>query len=60
MTEETKQLIRVSDMLRTTAGNTSALMTQIADHIDNLENHIVKLEQRISQLEGAVSDTKPE
>ena len=51
MTEEQKT-IRVSDMLRMTAGNTTNLMVQIAEHIDKLESEILALGQRINELEG--------
>lgn len=51
MTEEQKS-IRVSDMLRATAGNTHNLMTQIAEHIDKLEAEIIALGHRINELEG--------
>lgn len=55
MTEEVKK-VRVSDMLRTTAGNTNNMLIQIADHIDKLENEIIRLSLRIDELEGNKSD----
>lgn len=60
MTEEQKP-IRVSDMLRMTAGNTHNLMVQIAEHIDKLESEILALGQRINELEGnSDANRKPE
>jgi phage shock protein A len=49
MTEE--KVIKVSDMIRTTAENSTQFMQQIADHIDKLEEGIVKLQTRIEELE---------
>jgi phage shock protein A len=49
MTEE--KVIKVSDMIRTTAENSTQFMQQIADHIDKLEDGIVKLQTRIEELE---------
>jgi phage shock protein A len=49
MTEE--KVIKVSDMIRTTAENSGQFMQQIADHIDKLEDGIVKLQTRIEELE---------
>lgn len=59
MSEEMKQEVpmRVSDMIRTTAGNTNNLLMQVADHIDKLEAEIVRLTRRVKQLEGNTSDT---
>ena len=57
MSEEKEQVkMRVSDMVRTTAGNTNNMMMQIADHIDKLEAEIIRLTQRVTELEGTNSD----
>ena len=43
MTTETKQEpIKVSDMIRTTAENQANFLSQIANHIDKLEDSIVQ------------------
>ncbi|CAB4126038.1 hypothetical protein UFOVP181_200 [uncultured Caudovirales phage] len=61
MTEETQMPVtKVSEMLRITANNTIGLLTQIADHIDKLDEHIVRLEKRILELEGTPSDSEPQ
>jgi hypothetical protein len=52
MTEETTQPITVSEMLRTTTGNTSNLMLRIADHIDQLEAELISCQARIAELEA--------
>lgn len=52
MTEDTNQIIKVSDMIRTTAENQSGFLAQIADHIDKLEEGIRGLQQRVEELEG--------
>lgn len=57
MTEH-PQAVSVSEMLRTTAGNTNNLMMQIADHIDKLEDHIRRLEQRILDLESKSDESQ--
>jgi hypothetical protein len=44
--------VGISDMLRQTADNTSVLMVQIADHIDQMEAYIASLEQKIIELMG--------
>jgi hypothetical protein len=49
MTEE--NVIKVSEMIRTTAENSNQFMQQIADHIDKLEDGIIKLQARIEELE---------
>jgi hypothetical protein len=51
MTEEQKEMPKVSDMLRLTSKNTTEFMLQIADHIDKLEDQVVQLSYRITQLE---------
>ena len=51
MNEET-QMPKVSDMLRLTSKNTTELMLQIANHIDELEAQVVQLNNRITELEG--------
>ena len=59
MTTETKQEpTKVSDMIRTTAGNQADFLTQIANHIDKLEDSIVQLTNRISDLESKTDDLK--
>jgi hypothetical protein len=53
MTTETKQEpIKVSDMIRTTAENQADFLSQIANHIDKLEDSIVQLTNRINDLES--------
>ncbi len=52
MENETQEQIKISDILRQTASNSSELMTKIADHIDKLEQEIVQLRNRISELEN--------
>ena len=49
MTEE--NVIKVSEMIRTTAENSNQFMQQIAGHIDKLEDGIIKLQARIEELE---------
>lgn len=56
MTEHPQQ-VSVSEMIRTTAGNTNNLMLQIADHIDKLENHIRDLEKRIIEMENKENES---
>lgn len=50
--------IKVSEMIRTTAGNQAEFLKQIADHIDKLEDSIVQLTNRISDLESKQDDLK--
>lgn len=57
-TETEKKSIKVSDMIRTTAGNQADFLTQIANHIDKLEDSIVQLTNRISNLESKTDDVK--
>jgi hypothetical protein len=42
----------VGEMIRLTSANTSEFMTQIADHIDKLEERVVQLTNRINELES--------
>ena len=42
----------VPQMLRMTADNQSHFLTQIADHIDNLEAEVVRLSARVAELES--------
>jgi hypothetical protein len=42
----------VGEMIRLTSANTSEFMTQIADHIDILEERVVQLTNRITELES--------
>lgn len=46
MSEQTE--IRISDMLRQTATNSSDLMMKIADHLDRLESKIAALEAKLT------------
>jgi hypothetical protein len=48
MTEDIKT---VGEMVRITAENQNVFLTQIADHVDNLEATIVQLQLRIAELE---------
>jgi len=59
MTNETKQEpIKVSDMIRTTAENQANFLSQIANHIDELEQSVVQLKNRVDELESKSNDTK--
>jgi ubiquinone biosynthesis protein UbiJ len=59
MTTENKQeTIKVADMIRITAENQTIFLTQIADHIDKLEQSVVQLTNRISELESKADDLK--
>jgi CheY-like chemotaxis protein len=49
--DETVNIKSVSDMLRTTGTNTAEFMTQVANHIDKLEDAVVQLKNRITELE---------
>ena len=40
-------------MLRTTAENQSVFLTQIAEHIEKLENALVELQNRVTEMETA-------
>ena len=59
MTEEKVEFVEdqvvniksVSDMLRTTGTNTAEFMTQVANHIDKLEDAVAQLTARIAELE---------
>jgi ABC-type transporter Mla subunit MlaD len=42
-------------MIRTTSTNTNTFLTQVADHIDKLENYIATLEAQLVELHNAVS-----
>jgi hypothetical protein len=52
----TTEKISVSQMIRTTAENQSIFLTQIADHIEKLENALVELQNRVSEMEKAHGD----
>lgn len=52
----TTEQISVSQMIRTTAENQSIFLTQIADHIEKLENALVELQNRVSEMEKAHGD----
>ena len=45
-------------MIRITAENQTIFLTQIADHIDKLEQSVVQLTNRISDLESKADDLK--
>ena len=54
MTEDVKQApVKVSDMIRVTAENQNTFLTQIADHIDKLEQAIDELRNRVNAMEQA-------
>lgn len=46
----TEEKISISEMIRTTSTNTNSFLTQVADHIDKLENHIATLEAQLVEL----------
>jgi hypothetical protein len=53
MTEETQQpTLNVSEMLKMTGANTAEFMSQVAAHVDKLEETIVQLTNRITELES--------
>jgi len=59
MTTETKQQpIKVSDMIRTTAENQANFLSQIANHIDELEEAVVQLRNRVTELESKAHESK--
>lgn len=43
--------ISVSQMIRTTAENQGVFLTQIADHIEKLENSLAELQNRVIEME---------
>jgi hypothetical protein len=45
--------ISIGQMLRTTAENQSVFLTQIAEHIEKLENALVELQNRVTEMETA-------
>jgi ubiquinone biosynthesis protein UbiJ len=47
----TEKIKKISDMVRITAENQQVFLTQIAEHIDQLETAIAELTTRISELE---------
>ena len=47
------QEISVSQMIRTTAENQGVFLTQIAEHIEKLENALVQLQARVTEMETA-------
>jgi len=51
MSEQVENKVTVAEMLRTTGINTAEFMSQVAAHIDKLEESIVQLTQRITELE---------
>jgi hypothetical protein len=52
----TEQKISISEMIRTTSTNTNTFLTQVADHIDKLENYVATLEAQLVELHNAVSE----
>jgi hypothetical protein len=59
MTTENKQeTIKVADMIRITAENQTIFLTQIADHIDKLEQSVVQLRNRVTELESKAHESK--
>jgi hypothetical protein len=48
MSEETKS---VSELVRITASNQQVFLTQIAEHIEKLEDAVVQLKARITEME---------
>jgi methyl-accepting chemotaxis protein len=57
-TETNQQPIKVSDMIRTTAENQANFLSQIANHIDELEQAVVQLTNRVEELESTNNDVK--
>lgn len=45
--------MKISDILRATASNSTSLFMQIAEHIDKLESENAALRERIAELENA-------
>jgi len=45
--------ISVGQMIRTTAENQGIFLTQIAEHIEKLENALVELQNRVTEMETA-------
>jgi hypothetical protein len=52
----TTEKISVSQMIRTTAENQAIFLTQIAEHIEKLENALVELQNRVTEMEKAHGD----
>ena len=48
----TTEQISVSQMIRTTAENQAVFLTQIAEHIEKLENALVELQNRVTEMEN--------
>jgi len=49
----TEEKISVSQMIRTTAENQGIFLTQIAEHIEKLENALAELQNRVIEMEKA-------
>ena len=49
MTEDVKT---VSELVRITAGNQQVFLTQIAEHIEKLEDAVVQLQARVTEMEN--------
>jgi hypothetical protein len=48
----TTEQISVSQMIRTSAENQAVFLTQIAEHIEKLENALVELQNRVTEMEN--------
>lgn len=53
MTEEVKQPLTVSEMLRRTGENTSEFMNHVAQKFEELEAQVEQLKTRIQELEAS-------
>jgi phage shock protein A len=57
MSEETK--LTVPQMLKLTGQNTSEFMTQVAEHVEKLEQAVADLTARIAELEASNGNNTP-
>jgi phage shock protein A len=57
MSEETK--LTVPQMLKLTGQNTSEFMTQVAEHVEKLEQAIADLTAQIAELEASNGNNTP-
>lgn len=55
MTDENLTPPSVSEMLRITSENQKLFLTQIAEHIDKLEQEVLQLRQRVADLEREIN-----
>ncbi|MEY4331513.1 MAG: hypothetical protein RLZZ196_251 [Bacteroidota bacterium] len=53
MTEEVKQPLSVSDMLRRTGENTAEFMNHVAQKFEELEVQVEQLKTRVQELEAS-------